>query len=443
MSKNAEAFFSSSWSDDQSEIPTPITRHSQPSSTYIAVIVLAIVFLLIAVRQVGGFTIRIWQVMLGGAFAVLLTGQIALLDAFHAINIDVMVFLFGMFVVGEAMVDSGYLSYTAKRLFSQAKNPDQVVLFILFGMGILSAILMNDTLAIIGTPLVLALATKWKISKKLLLLSLAMAITTGSVMSPIGNPQNLLVAVNSGMASPFLTFLVWLLVPTLLSLVAAYIVLRLSYAREFSARTLPLDPDIACDDSLFFLTKCSLAIIFVLAAVNIVSTLAGTTMPVTLPLIAIAAAAPVLLLSPRRFSILRSIDWPTLVFFAAMFVLMESVWQTGFFQSFVSSGNISSVPVILGTSVIISQFISNVPFVALFQPMIQQAGGTTVQFMALAAGSTIAGNLTILGAASNVIIIQNAEKSGETLTFFEFARVGVPLTIIQLAIYWVWLSVFM
>jgi Na+/H+ antiporter NhaD/arsenite permease-like protein len=124
-----------------------------------------------------------------------------------------------------------------------------------------------------------------------------------------------------------------------------------------------------------------------------------------------------------------------------MFILMESVWQAGFFQSFVNSGSISSVPVILGTSIIISQFISNVPFVALFQPMIQQAGGTTVQLMALAAGSTLAGNLTILGAASNVIIIQNAEKSGETLTFYEFARVGVPLTIIQVGIYWVWLSV--
>ena len=174
------------------------------------------------------------------------------------------------------------------------------------------------------------------------------------------------------------TFAVWLLIPTLVSLAAAFIVLRLLYAGEFSARAGEPDTVIICDDSLFFLTKCSLAIIFVLAAVNIISTLAGTTMPVTLPLIALAAAAPVLLFSPRRFAILRAIDWPTLVFFAAMFVLMESVWQTGFFQSFVSSSSISSVPVILGTSVVISQFISNVPFVALFQPMIQQAGGTTV-----------------------------------------------------------------
>lgn len=147
-----------------------------------------------------------------------------------------------------------------------------------------------------------------------------------------------------------------------------------------------------------------------------------------------------LLLSPRRSAILRMIDWPTLVFFAAMFVLMESVWQTGFFQQFVLAGGLTKVPALLATSVVFSQFISNVPFVALFLPMVLVAGGTPAQLMALAAGSTLAGNLTILGAASNVIIVQNAEKQGETLTFYEFARVGVPLTLLQMAVYWVFLG---
>ncbi len=119
---------------------------------------------------------------------------------------------------------------------------------------------------------------------------------------------------------------------------------------------------------------------------------------------------------------------------------MESVWRTGFFQGFVDQGMVTSVPMILLTSTVISQFISNVPFVALFEPMILQAGGTSAQLMALAAGSTIAGNLTILGAASNVIIIQNAEKEGQTLTFLEFAKIGVPVTLLQLTVYWVWLS---
>jgi Na+/H+ antiporter NhaD/arsenite permease-like protein len=379
--------------------------------------------------------------MLGGALAVLLTGQIAPADAIRAINGDVMLFLFGMFVVGEALVQSGYLACIAHRFFSGTKNAEQVVLVILFGMGILAAFLMNDTIAIIGTPLVLALATRSRLSPKLLLLTLAFAITTGSVMSPMGNPQNLLVAVDSGMPSPFVTFGLYLLIPTLISLGAAFIVLRVFYSPEFSpAGEITHDSPPACDNRLATLAKCSLAIILILSAANILSSLAGTKILITLPLIAIAAAAPVLIFSGQRFTVLRAIDWPTLVFFAAMFVLMESVWQTGIFQSFISTSTVSSVPVILGLSVILSQFISNVPFVALFDPMILQAGGTTAQLMALAAGSTLAGNLTVLGAASNVIIIQNAEKEGQTLTFLQFAKVGIPLTIMQVAIYWIWLS---
>jgi Na+/H+ antiporter NhaD/arsenite permease-like protein len=404
--------------------------------------VLVVVFLLIAVRQVGRFNLKIWQIMLGGALAVLISGQISLFDALHAINADVMLFLFGMFVVGEALVESGYLTYIAHRLFSPAKNPDQLVLVILFGTGLLSAILMNDTLAIIGTPLVLTLATRFKLSPTLLLITLAVAITTGSVMSPMGNPQNLLIAQDSGMTAAFVTFGSWLFIPTLINLLIAFGILRLLYKEEFISRPMVNEPVRPCDKRRTLPVRCSLVIILMLVSVNIIASLLGARMMITLPLIAIGAAAPVLFLSGKRWTVLRGIDWATLVFFAAMFVLMESVWQTGFFQSFVDGSMVSSVPMILGTSVIVSQFISNVPFVALFQPMILQAGGgTTAHLMALAAGSTIAGNLTILGAASNVIIIQNAEKQGKTISFIEFAKVGIPLTILQLVVYWIFLSV--
>ena len=374
--------------------------------------------------------------MLGGALSVLITGQISLPDALHAINIDVMLFLFGMFIVGEALVESGYLSTLSHRFFSYARTPGKMIFFLLFGIGFLSALLMNDTLAIIGTPLVLGLATKFRISPKLMLLSLAIAITTGSVMSPIGNPQNLLIAVNSGMDTPFVTFSLSLLIPSLISLGVAFILLRFYFRRDFSTRVLDYDPILPVDNKRFFPVKCSLAIILILGAANIIVSLYGGKLLVPLPLIALCAAVPVILLGTDRVRLLKNIDWFTLVFFAAMFVLMESVWQTGFFQSFVDPSMVTSIPMILLTSAIISQFISNVPFVALFQPMIMQTGGTTAQLMALAAGSTIAGNLTILGAASNVIIIQNAEKQGETLTFFEFAKVGVPLTVLQLVVYW-------
>jgi len=423
-------------------MPRLIIHHQKHCHTYIPVIILLAVFVLIAIRQIGGYHIKIWQIMLGGAVAVLVTGQISLLDALRSVNVDVMIFLFGMFIVGEGMVESGYLSMLSHQFFSRAQSPDQMILFILFGMGFLSALLMNDTLAIIGTPLVLGLAAKFRFSPKLMLLSLAIAITTGSVMSPIGNPQNLLIALNSGMETPFVIFARYLFIPTVICLGVSFVFLRYYFPQDFLPRSFNQDTVIPDDKKRYFPVKCSLAVILISAAVNIIVSLTGGILLVPLPLIAVCAAIPVIVFGTYRVSVLKNIDWFTLVFFVAMFVLMESVWQTGFFQSFVDQNTVTSVPMILLTSAVTSQFISNVPFVALFLPMIMQAGGQTSQLMALAAGSTIAGNLTILGAASNVIIIQNAEKQGETLTFLEFAKFGIPLTGVQLVIYWVWLVLF-
>ena len=108
----------------------------------ISIITLLIVFVLIAVRQVGNIRLRIWQIMLAGALVVLVTGQISPADALAAISADVMLFLFGVFIIGQALEDSGYLGHLAYRLFSRARSLNGLVLFILFGMGILSALLL-------------------------------------------------------------------------------------------------------------------------------------------------------------------------------------------------------------------------------------------------------------------------------------------------------------
>ena len=379
-----------------------------------------------------------------GAIAVLATLQISPLNALKSINLDVMLFLFGMFIVGEALENSGYLSYLSYRLFRRAKSLDSLVRFILFGMGMMSAFLMNDTLAIIGTPVVLLLARKAETSPKILLLALAFAVTIGSVTSPIGNPQNLLIAINGNVTNPFITFFRYLLLPTLINLLLAYLLLRLFYWKEFAHRTIANHPELIKDPKLAYLSRVSLVLLVVLVLAKIITVFAGLKIDFRLTYIALAAALPIILLSPKRIAIIRKIDWSTLIFFAAMFVLMASVWDSGIFQEAINSTNLNltSVPVIMGSSIVLSQFISNVPLVALYLPMLMQMGVSNSGLMALAAGSTIAGNLSILGAASNVIIIQNAEqKSGETLTFWEFIRIGVPLTAINTFVYWLFFTI--
>jgi Na+/H+ antiporter NhaD/arsenite permease-like protein len=404
----------------------------------ISIIILLAVFILIAVRQVGNVRLQIWQIMLLGAVGVLVTRQISPGDALLSINLDVMLFLFGMFVVGQALDESGYLSHVSYKYFRKAKSVDALMLFTLFGFGFTSAILMNDTLAIIGTPVVLLLAKKHQMSPKLLLLALCISVTTGSVLSPIGNPQNLLIAVNGIRNNAFVEFFRWLFIPTTLNMYIAFLFLKHYYPGDFHDVELTHSQEPIRNHDLALLARISLNIILILVGLKITLFSIGSTFDFRLTYIALVAALPILVGSPRRFHILRRIDWQTLIFFTAMFVLMESVWLSGFVQRLLQEWklNIVSVPAILSSSVLLSQLISNVPLVALFQPMLSHAGASVKELIALAAGSTIAGNLFILGAASNVIVIQNAEKKAhQTITFWEFARIGIPLTLIQTAVY--------
>ncbi|MBI2971908.1 MAG: anion transporter [Candidatus Aenigmarchaeota archaeon] len=407
---------------------------------FLPVAVLFAVFVLTAFRNIGGFRLPMWQVMLGGALAVLLAGQITLPHALAAVNFDVLLFLSGMFIVGRAMEESGYLSHLAYTFFRRARTADMLVLFILFVMGIASAFLLNDMLAIIGTPVVLLLARKNDMPPVVLLLALAFAVTIGSVMSPIGNPQNLLIATQGNMHNPFATFFSYLFIPTIINLLLAFAVLKIFYRSHFHRRRLNHAAEPIKDHALAQLAKVSLLLVLLLVAAKIALLFAGVSADFRLTYIALIAALPVVALSPRRIEIVRSIDWQTLVFFASMFVLMASVWETGFFQSFINGYDITSVHAIFIVSVLLSQVLSNVPLVALYLPLLGHLHASTASLMALAAGSTIAGNALILGAASNVIIIQRAEKQGTTISFLEFAKIGIPLTIINVAVYWLFLA---
>ena len=405
----------------------------------ISALTLAAVFVLIAVRKIGNFNIKIWQSMTIGALVVLATGEINGLDALKSIDLNVMLFLFGMFVVGQALVASGYLYAIAYHLFNRMTSVPQLVCGILFGAALSSALLMNDTLAIIGTPLVLRLAREHNINSRLLLLTLAYAITIGSVMSPIGNPQNFLIASQGGLPAPFLTFFKALAVPTLVNLAVTYLVLRLVYRQQFiTAMPLTHNPVKLLDKKLAKLARASLLLLIGLITLNIILSAIHSTVQLKLSHIAVIAALPPILFSPARLHLLKNLDWATLLFFAAMFVLTSSVWQTGIMQRLVSELRIdlTTIPAIMLLSASLSQLISNVPLVALYLPMLTNPSPEAL--MALAAGSTIAGNLLILGAASNVIIIQHAEKHEATLGFFEFARIGIPLGFANLLIYWAW-----
>lgn len=409
---------------------------------YFPALVLAGVIFLIAMRgRWKGY--KIWHIMAIGAMLVVFSGYFSPIQALESINLDVMFFLFGMFVVGEALEESGYLGQLASWLYSRGRSVDHIVLLTLFGIGLASALLMNDTLAIVGTPLMLYLASKNKINSKLLLLTLAFAITIGSAMSPIGNPQNLLIAVEGHVDNPFVTFASYLLIPTMINLFVAYIWLKILFKKEFEKPATVDNVIIIKDERLANLCKVSLFLLVFLIFLKIILVSTGSGIDFKLTYIALVSSAPLLIFGHKRQKLLRNVDWGTLIFFATMFILMAAVWESGILQSIISNMNFGllTIAAILILSVVLSQVMSNVPLVALYLPLIVGLGASTKELMALAAGSTIAGNLLIIGAASNIIIIQNTEKRGhKCFSFLEFAKVGIPLAAMNLFIYWIFLS---
>lgn len=379
--------------------------------------------------------------MTAGAVAALLFGAITPEDAVKAIHLEVMLFLFGMFVIGEAVCMSGVLTRVSSTICRFAHTPDQLLCILIPVMGLSSALLMNDTIAIIGTPLVLSLAMRYRISPQALLLTLCFSLTTGSVLSPIGNPQNLLLVTYWNPPDPFLPFISALWVPTAISLVLVFVIMRIRCTEGVVGSWTPRSDILVSDDTrLHVATHLSLLVLGGMILLRVVSPFFGDVFSLSLGWMALSSALPVLLLARQRLYILKGVDWKTLLFFVAMFVLMQSVYDSGCFQSVMDLSFLSSIPMIILLSVVISQFISNVPFIALFEPAITSAGLSPAAMLALAAGSTIAGNLTIIGAASNVIVIQKAEQSGISVSFIEFFRVGLPLTILQGMVYIGWLT---
>ena len=404
----------------------------------IPLIALNIVLLLITVRRIGRVQIQIWQAMCLGATIVVLSGSITVSGAWRAIDWDVMGFLTGAFIIGSGLLRSGMLYQSAYAWLERVRTVDGLVISVLVSAALTSSVLMNDTVAIIGTPLVLQLAREHRLDPRLLLLALAAAVTIGSVPSPIGNPQNLLIASQGAFHNVFGAFVGKLALPAVLNLALAYMVLRVLFRRQFRPLVLRPAPPPRTTGSLTFWVKISLALFAAMVVLKITLLQLGSGAQIHLSYIALTAAAPLLLASPDRLQLIKQLDWRTLLFFAAMFILMDSVWQTGSIQAWVRTHDwaITTPAAVLLNSVVLSQVISNVPLVALYLPLLKDTAGQPELLLLLAAGSTIAGNLLVLGAASNVIIIHHAERHHATLTFFDFVRFGIPLTLLSLPIYW-------
>ncbi len=417
---------------------------------YISLAIFIFVYILIVGRI--RFKIPIWAAMLIGAALMIVFQIISPASAFKSVQLDVIIFLFGMFSIVSALDKAGVLRYVAIKMLSRAKTPDRILLIFVVGIGSLSAFLVNDTIALMGVPLVAYISRHIGVRPAVLLIALAFGVTVGSVMTPIGNPQNLLIALQSGIDLPFTNFIKFLAIPTIINLFLTYYILKIYFKKDMvqaNLQNVTLENAIIVNKNL---AKISVGVLIATIAGFFISEVLKflKIADINLSIIALSGAAVLYVLSRDRKEIMQNVDYSVLVFFAAMFIVTAAVWSSGAIPMLMKAipvptpdNPLQSNAIISVTSIFLGQVLSNVPFVSLYHYVMIQNGftGTNISsWMMLAAASTVAGNLTILAAASNIIIIQASESRGiKAFTFFEFFKIGSLVTIVNLVVYYLFI----
>jgi Na+/H+ antiporter NhaD/arsenite permease-like protein len=386
--------------------------------------VLGLTYLGLALGYIPGLRMNRATIALVGSAFLIALGVLNLQEAWQAIDANTIVFLLSMMVVNANLSYAGFFRRSISVILSITRSPLGLLIALTFGSGILSAFFLNDTLALIFTPLTLSLTQALGLNPIPYLLAIAGATNIGSVATLSGNPQNILIGSFSGIS--YLDFLRVLAPVAFVGLVIQVILLWLLYPDVRSVKPCQLLP--VGNQRIFkpLFKKTLVITIGLLIAFT-----------VGLPLAESALVAASLLLITRRVKpqrILQKVDWNLLVMFSGLFILTRVTQKLNLLQPFTHAVN--SAASFLGITVVLSNLISNVPAVLLLHPLVPP--GDTKYWLLLAAGSTLAGNLTLFGSVANLILVEAAADLGYKLTFWEHLRFGAPLTVCTLVLVYLW-----
>ncbi len=392
----------------------------------LATLALCIIMLTIAGVAVGrypGLRMNRATIALVGATLLVISGALSFEEAVRAIDFNTIVLLFAMMVLNINLRLAGFFRLVTAKIITVARTPRQLLALVVFTSGILSALFLNDTIVLMLTPLVVEVVLTLQRNPVPYLIAVTTAANVGSAATIVGNPQNMLIGIASGI--PFVEFTARIAPVSLLGLVLTTGVIALVYRREFRGDHFPPVPAQPVRTFRPLLRKSVAAVVLMLIAF-----VAGAPIPVA----ALGAAA--LLLVTRRIKperVFTELDWALLVFFSGLFIVTHAVTALGFGeQLFAWLGRGESVVGLAISSFVLSNLISNVPAVLLLAPVVNTFQNAETAWLVLAMATTFAGNFTLLASVANMIVAETAKHRGVVLSFGEFLKTGVPITLLTL-----------
>ena len=391
-------------------------------------------YLVFAIGNFPGLKLDRTGAALAGALLMVVTGSLSEAGALAAIDFHTLVLLLGMMIIVANLRVSGAFALVARWLLEQAHKGYALLAMTVLASGVLAAFFINDVVCLSLAGPLIEVARILEIDAAPLLIALATGSNIGSVATITGNPQNMIVA---GFAHiGYSAFAIRLAPVAVTSLLVDYAVIawlyhgRLSRIRRRDDLHLPAPPP----ERRYHLIKSST----VAGAVLVLFAMGYPT-----HLVALGGGAALLFTrrtQPR--SIYEQIDWTLLVMFAGLFIVVRGAETTHLLEDLVRAAGperLKNVAVLSVAAAVLSNLVSNVPAVLLFKPIYPQISQGMSTGLVLASASTLAGNLTLLGSIANLIVIEQARREGIEISFIDYLKVGLPVTLVTLAIDIAWL----
>lgn len=405
------------------------------SNTTLVLLIFGATYAALAVGKIPGLKMDRAGIALVGAAAMLAFGVLDLDDAARAVDYETIVLLFGMMIVVSYLRLSGFFALATERIAAHCSGPRTLLAVVILLSGGLSAFLVNDVVCVALTPLVLGLCRRLKRPPIPYLVGLATASNVGSVATITGNPQNIIIGSLS--AIPYVRFASRLAPIAMAGLLLNFLIVAVVYRRTLGQTAERRHPS-----RMIRRPRVHRHLLIKSATVTLIAVgLFFAGQPIAI--VALASAGFLMLDRVRPDKIYESIEWPLLIMFAGLFIVVHAfevnvvrTWGLERWQA------LSESPVLLvsALSLALSNLVSNVPAVLLFKPLMGVMAQPEQAWLALAMSSTLAGNLTILGSVANLIVVEYARRSGTELGFLEYLKVGVPLTIVTTLVGIAWLA---
>jgi Na+/H+ antiporter NhaD/arsenite permease-like protein len=405
---------------------------------WVAIAIFVLTYVLISSRRLKVLRLNRPASALLGAVLMVGFGVLKIEDAYRAVNWDTIVLLLGMMLLAAYLHLAGFFELAADWILLRARTPQRLLFLLVFTSGILSALLVNDTICLLMTPLVISVILRGRLPLFPYLMALATSANIGSVMTLTGNPQNMIIGHFSGI--PYARFLRSMAPAGLVCLMLDYLILswgcrRILAAAHIEVSMTPLPP---INRPLLIKT---------LACFGLVTVAFFFDEPIrrhfglNVAWIALVGAALAMVVARvDTHQVLKLVDWHLLLFFAALFVVVEGLRETNLPEQIYQSvkpmfGATATAQAwnLTWFSAVGSNIFSNVPFVLVAGQWIGNFVEPELMWKVLALSTTFAGNFTLLGAVANIIVVESAKPHIE-VGFWDYARLGVPITIITTVI---------